>query len=118
MNYQDLVNRGKNASEKKEVVIVKNSIDDLKSNLKVVKEFDYKPKKVEPNDFTQHYRERFKFLRNTLFNRPEAASTTSINQAKKSLGAQHINPGFAAMTEDLDEGLGIILDKINVKKHN
>jgi len=43
MNYQDLVNRGKNASEKKEVVIVKNNIDDLKSNLKVVKEFVKEP---------------------------------------------------------------------------
>ena len=32
--------------------------------------------------------------------------------SKKTIGAQHINPGFAAMTEDLDEGLGIILDKI------
>ena len=98
MNYKDLVNRGKKSDEKKEIVIVKNNIDDLKSNLKVIKEFDYKPKKVEPKDFTQHYRERFKFLRNTLFNRPEAASTTSINQAKKSFEK---NVTIIAMVNDV-----------------
>ena len=43
----------------------------------------------------------------------QSKKETFLNQAKKSLGAQHINPGFAAMTEDLDTGLGIILDKIS-----
>ena len=42
----------------------------------------------------------------------QSKKETFLNQAKKPLGAQHINPGFAAMTEDLDKGLGIILDKI------
>jgi arylsulfatase A-like enzyme len=42
----------------------------------------------------------------------QSKEETYSKQAKKPLGAQHINPGFAAMTEDLDEGLGIILDKI------
>ena len=43
----------------------------------------------------------------------QSKKETFLNQAKKPLGAQHINPGFAAMTEDLDKGLGIILDKIS-----
>ena len=43
----------------------------------------------------------------------QSKKETFLNQAKKPLGAQHINPGFAAMTEDLDSGLGIILDKIS-----
>ena len=38
---------------------------------------------------------------------------TYLKQLEKPLGAQHINSGFAAMTEDLDEGLGLILKKIN-----
>ena len=43
----------------------------------------------------------------------QSKKETFLNQTKKPLGAQHINPGFAAMTEDLDTGLGIILDKIS-----
>ena len=42
----------------------------------------------------------------------QSKEETYLKQSKKPLGAQHINPGFAAMTEDLDEGLGMILDKI------
>ena len=42
----------------------------------------------------------------------QSKEETYFKQSKKPLGAQHINPGFAAMTEDLDEGLGMILDKI------
>tara|TARA_B110000285_G_scaffold63810_1_gene73388 strand:+ start:184 stop:1617 length:1434 start_codon:yes stop_codon:yes gene_type:complete len=42
----------------------------------------------------------------------QSKEETYIKQEQKQLGAQHINPGFAAMTEDLDESLGLILDKI------
>ena len=42
----------------------------------------------------------------------QSKEETFIKQEQKQLGAQHINPGFAAMTEDLDESLGLILDKI------
>ena len=42
----------------------------------------------------------------------QSKEETYQKQEHKHLGAQHINSGFAAMTEDLDEGLGLILDKI------
>ena len=42
----------------------------------------------------------------------QSKEETYIKQEQKQLGDQHINPGFAAMTEDLDESLGLILDKI------
>jgi len=42
----------------------------------------------------------------------QSKEETFLKQEQKPLGAQHINPGFAAMTNDLDEGLGLILEKI------
>jgi len=43
----------------------------------------------------------------------QSKQETFLKLQEKTLGAQHINPGFAAMTEDLDEGLGLLLKKIN-----
>ena len=42
----------------------------------------------------------------------QSKEETYLKQEQKQLGARHINPGFAAMTEDLDESLGLILEKI------
>ena len=42
----------------------------------------------------------------------QSKQETFLKQQEKPLGAQHINPGFAAMTEDLDEGLGLLIDKV------
>ena len=42
----------------------------------------------------------------------QSTAETYLKQKEKEIGAQHINPGFAAMTENLDEGLGLILEKI------
>ncbi|MBT4134952.1 hypothetical protein HOE39_01265 [Candidatus Woesearchaeota archaeon] len=73
-------------ASQEEVVIVKPKIDDLRARLKIVKEFDYKQKKITPADFTEHYRERYKTLKNILFNRPEAATAVSIERAKQGFG--------------------------------
>jgi len=83
----------------KEVVVVKSKNKDLKPNLKVVKEFDYKPKKVEPKDFTEHYRERYKFMRNVLFSRPEASNAVSIERIKS--GYSQEDQSIIAMVSDV-----------------
>ncbi len=83
----------------KEVIVVKPKNQDLKSNLKVVKEFDYKPKKVEPKDFTEHYRERYKFMRNVLFSRPEASNSVSIERIKA--GYSQEEQSIIAMVSDV-----------------
>ena len=86
-------------SSEKEVIILKPTNKDLKSNLKVVKEFNYKPQKVTTSDFTTHYRERYKFLRKVLFNRPEASRAISIDRAKSQPTSERIV--LIAMISDL-----------------
>ncbi len=73
------------AQESTNVTIVKPRIDDLRARVKIVKEFDYKQKKITADDFTTHYRERYKTMRTILFNRPEAASAVSIDRVKDML---------------------------------
>ncbi len=73
------------AHETTKITIVKPRIDDLRARVKIVKEFDYKQKKITVDDFTTHYRERYKTMRKILFNRPEAASAVSIDRAKDML---------------------------------
>ncbi len=73
------------AHETTKITIVKPRIDDLRARVKIVKEFDYKQKKITVDDFTTHYRERYETMRKILFNRPEAASAVSIDRAKDML---------------------------------
>ena len=77
----------------KEIVIIKPKNKDLKSNLKIVKEFDYTPKKVEPKDFTEHYRimsadsdfrfsEEYEELKHVGREKPCAAADMPVNRPK------------------------------------
>ena len=113
-------------SSEKEVIILKPTNKDLKSNLKVVKEFNYKPQKVTTSDFTTHYRERYKFLRKVLFNRPEASRAISIDRAKSQPTSERIvliamisdllklpTGTLKLSVEDLTEQLDIIISSKN-----
>jgi len=73
------------ALETTKITIIKPRIDDLRARVKIVKEFDYKQKKITVDEFTTHYRERYKTMRKILFNRAEAVSAVSIDRAKDML---------------------------------
>ncbi len=68
------------AFEQKPVEVVKTNIEDFEPKVEILKTLHYEPKKITVQDFVEYFRNRYKLLKNTLVNRPEASDATSINK--------------------------------------
>lgn len=66
------------------VTVAKASREKIETNVEVVKNFEYTPKKMKVDDFTEYFKYRYNTMKNLLFNRPQVANAISISQAKSS----------------------------------
>lgn len=87
----------------------------IESAVKVLKTFDYTPKKIKVDDFTEYFRNRYNVLKSLLFNRPQMASAVSISQAKSnpSTGEVVIIAMVAYMSTMPNNGLRLTLEDLS-----